>query len=539
MLQNPDEVIPVQTATPLQVLMLCAEHGALAGAKVGGMADVLAGLPPALKACGVQASVVMPGYGFLGQQAHAGDGEQRLVFSVPFRHRMEQISLQRITDPRDGDLCIYLLDNPAWHTAPGQIYVASGDGRPFADDADRFALFGVAVAEALLQGLIPKPHVLHLHDWHQGFFALLRSIDPRYGQLKAIPSVLSIHNLALQGTRPLAQEASSLAAWYPWLEKYPAEILDRRYPNCVNPLRAAICLSDRVHLVSPNYCREVLRPSDPITGFVGGEGLEADLQHCDGKQQLVGILNGCDYPDDQEDSRPSIQELVLGCHRTLTAAQANRDTVRAIDFIAAQRLWQPMEEKAFLLTFVGRLTSQKVALLCRSLNGKSVLEHILARLALFSPAARFFMLGNGDEQIARAFQQLAARHDNFIFINHFDVKLSELVYRRGDLFLMPSSFEPCGISQMLAMRSGQPCLVSSVGGLVDTVKDGENGWRFEGDDTDSQARALLSKLDFLLETTGTSDWQRVAKAALDTRFSWEEAAASYLNKLYRPLLGTY
>ncbi|WP_258405583.1 glycogen synthase [Shewanella zhangzhouensis] len=527
------------SAHPVQVLMLCAEHGALAGAKVGGMADVLAGLPPALKAKGVQASVVMPGYGFLGCQGHGTDEAPRRFFSVPFRHGMVQISLQQLPDPRDEGLSIYLLDNPAWHTAPGQLYVASGDGRPFADDADRFALFGVAVAEALLQGIIPKPQVLHLHDWHQGFFALLRGIDPRYGELKAIPSVLSIHNLALQGTRPLAQEASSLAAWYPWLGQYPAQILDRRYPNCVNPLRAAICLSDRVHLVSPNYCREVLRPSDPATGFVGGEGLEEDLQHCDGKQQLVGILNGCDYPDEPQEIRPSVQQLVLGCHRTLTAAQANRDTVRALDFIAAQRLWQPMDEHAFLLTFVGRLTSQKVELLRHRLDGKRVLEQILQRLGLFSPLARFFMLGNGDDRIAREFQQLAARYDNFIFINHFDVKLSELLYRRGDLFLMPSSFEPCGISQMLAMRSGQPCLVSSVGGLVDTVKDGENGWRFDGDDTDSQARALLNKLDYLLHTTGTPDWQRVAKAALETRFTWEEAAASYLDKLYRPLLGTY
>jgi starch synthase len=187
----------LQQAEPLSVLMLAAEHGALKGAKVGGMADVIAGIVPALASIGVTVNVVMPDYGFLTRSLGLGEPGR---FAVPFRHGIEEVLLYQHFDADTG-ATLYLLEHPLWRSSPGRIYVTSADGRPFADDADRFALFGVAVAEALTLGLIPLPERLHLHDWHQGFFALLRALDSKYQSLKATPLVLSIHNLALQGTR--------------------------------------------------------------------------------------------------------------------------------------------------------------------------------------------------------------------------------------------------------------------------------------------------------------------------------------------------
>ncbi|MCH4295517.1 glycogen/starch synthase [Shewanella sp. 3B26] len=540
----------LQQAEPLSVLMLAAEHGALKGAKVGGMADVIAGIVPALASIGVTVNVVMPDYGFLTRSLGLGEPGR---FAVPFRHGIEEVLLYQYFDADTG-ATLYLLEHPLWRSSPGRLYVTSADGRPFADDADRFALFGVAVAEALTLGLIPLPERLHLHDWHQGFFALLRALDSKYQSLKATPLVLSIHNLALQGTRPLEQESSSLAAWYPWLglgqHTAPAWGRDPRFGHCFNPLRAAINSADMLHLVSPHYCTEVLKPSDPATGFVGGEGLEGDLQRLNDEGRLVGILNGCEYPEMPTSGRAEPDAVVAAILGALARAQASAGPVMTVDFLAGLRL-QEMQlawlsdrrtdkradksQQPFLLTSVGRLTEQKVGLLRLHLHGKSVLESLLDSLRDFDERARFILLGSGDVSIAREFQAISARNDNFIFINHFDLELSAALYRAGSLFLMPSSFEPCGISQMLAMREGQPCLVSSVGGLVDTVKHGENGWRFDGQTPQVQAARLLETFAALLEQYGSADWQRVVDGALDSRFSWDAAAADYLERLYRPL----
>lgn len=544
----------LQQVEPLSVLMLAAEHGALKGAKVGGMADVIAGIVPALASIGVTVNVVMPGYGFLTQTLGLGE---LCRFTVPFRHGMEEITLYQHLDADTGAI-LYLLEHPLWRSSPGRLYVTSADGRPFADDADRFALFGVAVAEALTLGLIPLPQRLHLHDWHQGFFALLRAVDSKYQSLKATPLVLSIHNLALQGTRPLEQESSSLAAWYPWLglgqHSAPAWVRDPRFGHCFNPLRAAINSADMLHLVSPHYCSEVLQPSDPVTGFVGGEGLEGDLQRLSDEGRLVGILNGCEYPQLPAAGRTEPDAVVAAVLGALGRAQGSAGPVMAVDFLAGIRLqemqlaWLSHEhadnhadkcadksQQPFLLTSVGRLTEQKVGLLRLHLHGKSVLESLLDSLRDFDERARFILLGSGDVSIATEFQAISARNDNFIFINHFDLELSDTLYRAGSLFLMPSSFEPCGISQMLAMREGQPCLVSSVGGLVDTVKHGENGWRFDGQTPPVQAARLLETFAALLEQYGSADWQRVVDGARDSRFSWDAAAADYRERLYLPL----
>src|SRR6056300_946863 len=132
-----------------------------------------------------------------------------------------------------------------------------------------------------------------------------------------------------------------------------------------------------------------------------------------------------------------------------------------------------------LFTSVGRLTDQKVLLLRQTMhNGKSLLDNLLLQI---KGRARLVLLGSGDPLLEQFLLEVAGRHSNFIFLRGFSIGLSECLYRAGDLFLMPSSFEPCGISQMLAMRAGQPCLVHAVGGLLDTVTDGSDGFVFSGD----------------------------------------------------------
>ncbi|WP_243885722.1 glycogen synthase [Shewanella algae] len=527
----------------LQVLMLAAENAALAGAKVGGMADVLAELPPALQSQGVAAHIIMPDYGFLAKEQGA---DFLCEFEFAFGAGTTRARLFRIANPAvqpdSLGMWIYLLAHEGFCGVKREVYSLDGPERPFATDAGKFALFGAAVAAALKQGLLPLPDRFHLHDWHCGGFAMLRALDPAYRGLSKVPCVLSIHNLAMQGVRPLAGEASSLAAWYPWLlaEGVNSKLqlaLDTRYPGCINPLRAAIQFCDVIHLVSATYAKEVLRPSQPELGFFGGEGLEADLQAKAKLGQVFGILNGCDYQKGLPLAAGKRQQLKLQLSKIATEALLSKlgrsEAVTPADMIAQIRLGQISESLGMLLTSVGRLTEQKLLLLCHPWQGKTVLEELLLRLAQFSDSACFWLLGSGDEQIAALFGRIAASNSNFRFINGYHQELADALYQCGDLFVMPSSFEPCGISQMLALRAGQPCLVHATGGLADTLSDGDNGLVFAGIGLDEQAKALLDALSRALELYSTANWNALRKSASASRFSWQDSARLYLTQLYQ------
>ena len=131
---------------------------------------------------------------------------------------------------------------------------------------------------------------------------------------------------------------------------------------------------------------------------------------------------------------------------------------------------------------------------------------------------------------------MSARHPNFIYLQGYSDALSHALYNNGDLFVMPSSFEPCGISQMLAMRAGQPCLVHAVGGLNDTVQDGITGFSFNGDDSVEQAQNCAKKFDEILtmHRDNPKTFQKIATNAQAQRFSWQQVAKDYIEKLYGP-----
>jgi starch synthase len=530
--------------------MVAAENGALAGAKVGGMADVIRDLPAALAGVDLCADVIMPSYGFLAARVnHPQDlGE----IKVAFGGRVERVHLFAMPHPKVADAMIYLLEHSLWQSVPGHIYSQSSVERPFADDATKFAFLCASVATALVTGRVPMPTVLHLHDWHVGCLAMLRAFAPEFSALKAIDCVFSIHNLALQGIRPFSQDSSSFAAWFPELfaslsVEQIRQIFDPRYPHCVNPMRMGIVLSNKVHLVSPTYAKEVLLPSNTQAGFFGGEGLEQDLQAKADDGKVVGILNGCVYssaPATQAEPLARIQvtefkQLLTAIEAALVQWQADQTQVSGVDMIAFARTqahWRQAMAGAvpsLLFTSVGRLTDQKVLLLRHQLpTGLSVLESLLKDLQQTQPTALLILLGSGDAAIAQSFQVLAAKYDNLLFLHGYHEALSEALYRHGDLFLMPSSFEPCGISQMLAMRAGQPCLVHGVGGLKDTVADGVTGFVFNGDNLDEQAEAFLLRLAEAVAHFKTPAWAQIRAQARAQRFDWQSIAQQYSQQLY-------
>lgn len=523
-----------------RVLMLATENAALKGAKVGGIADVIGDLPQALIEQQVIADVAMPGYGRLALQNGA---QQFAHVTVPFAGRQEQVSIFRLPHPDVEQASIYLFEHGLFAIEGGAIYSQGNTERPFAEDATKFALFNISVACALLEKHIPMPDVLHLHDWHTGLMALLKAFDLRFLALKKLNCVFTVHNLALQGIRPFSHESSSLAAWYPELftnmtEKQFEQVKDPRYPFCVNPMRAGIVLSDKVHLVSPSYAKEVLQASSHVNGFFGGEGLELDLRSQERQGNLVGILNGCDYSKPMTKKVSSPIQLILDKAEVAVLAWLGKHSqAMAVDMIALTRInalrCQDINKCEFLLTSVGRLTDQKVLIL-RQLreDGKTVLEALLEQLAVNTPSGLFIMLGSGDDHIAAEFRVIASRYSNFLFLHGYHDDLPEYLYQYGDLFLMPSSFEPCGISQMLAMRAGQPCLVHAVGGLKDTVKDGVSGFVFDGENLAEQGKQLLLTLKAALDCRKTPQWQKIKRQAKAQRFGWDKVSTSYVKKLY-------
>lgn len=515
------------------VVMVAAENDALPGGKVGGIGDVIRELPPALAALGCTATVISPAYGRL-DDLH--DPQRLAQLDVSFRRASTRVDLYEVSAKQPVPRVRHLvLDHAAFSPCGrGVIYCDDPPERPFATDASKFALFAAAAARAVTQGHLGDVDVLHLHDWHAAIVLLLRRYDPAYRTLRALRCVYTLHNLALQGVRPLSGDPSALESWFPELHYESALVGDPRWPDCVNLMAAGVRLADAVHTVSPSYCAEILRPSAVSSaGYHGGEGLEADLVTAQAEGRLHGFLNGCVYPPEL----PVVPEWkdVLALMRAENLRWVGAGSqVSGAHFVAHARLGELGETRPMpLLTSVGRVTSQKVRLLEQAgSDGRPALEGVLDTVG---DDGLLVILGSGDPVFEQFLTATAARRRNLLFLCGYSDALSQALYGSGDLFLMPSSFEPCGISQMLAMRAGQPCLVHRVGGLRDTVKPGINGFGFDGSSLGEQADGLVAALrDALtLRATHVRRWERMCKAAARVRFDWRASAEACINVLYR------
>jgi starch synthase len=515
----------------MRIAMVAAENAALPGGKVGGMGDVVRDVPRALVRQGHSVDVIMPGY---GRFSHLPGAEHRATLKAPFRHGEEPVELYRVLPEKNSEQpTLWILEHPLFSACgSGRIYCDDPPWRPFASDASKFALFCSAVTSLLMGRRLRRPDVLHLHDWHSALTAVLIHSKPELARLRRIRSVFTIHNLALQGIRPWRGDESSLEAWFPGLQYDVHALIDPRYGDCYNPMRAAISLCDRIHAVSPRYAQEIQQP--PAHGMDPGAGLHRDLAAAQQQGRLVGILNGCEYPD-QTPQKPALAEILDQAASDLPGWIGRERAARSAHMLALQRIaeWrQDTTQRPFLVTSVGRLTDQKVALL-RELqpDGRSTMEHLLRTL---KGHGRMIVLGSGDPVFEDFLTEVAGRHESLLFLSGYSEPLSEQLYAAGSLFLMPSSFEPCGISQMLAMREGQPCLVHAVGGLADTVQDGVDGFSFSGDSPQEQAQALLQRFREVLDLHDRQPeaFGEIAGAAAAARFAWETVAAEYLEHLY-------
>ncbi|MFO7706929.1 MAG: glycogen/starch synthase [Desulfobacterales bacterium] len=521
------------------IVMIAAENGALPGAKVGGLGDVVRYLPPALARSGCRVCMATPSYGCL----HRSPGARPLA-AIRFQFygaAQKAVVYDVRPDATAAGVRHVVVDHPVFDSprdAGGRprIYHSDPPDAPFATDATRFALFGAAMAEALGEELFGRTDCLHLHDWHTVPVLILRRYGPARHPLQTPRCVFTIHNLALQGVRPFEGHASSLAAWYPHLPVARREIADPRWPNCVNPMAAGIRLADAVHTVSPSYAEEVLRPSDPPR-FFGGEGLELDLQAARQQGRFFGILNGTDDSEIQPAQGLLFSELVHRLQEKVIGWTGGTDTLATPHFLAHSRLadWARLgRPPAAVLTGVTRAVEQKLFLMkAPAAAGVPALHRVLEELQ--TQDAVFILIGTGEPGYERFLTETSARFSNFVFLNGYSDEAARALYASGDIFIMPSSFEPCGISQMLAMRHGQPCVVHGVGGLKDTVAEGVNGFVFGGGSVAEQAEnfVLACRRAVDCRIGRPAAWEKIRRQAAQARFSWDDAAAAYLERLYR------
>ncbi len=362
------------------------------------------------------------------------------------------------------------------------------DGEGWRDNPERFFRFSRAVAAFVEQD---PPDVLHLNDWHTGV-VLAALADPP-------PTVLSIHNLAYQGIT----DAS-------WLGRIGPRSAYYEWWGGLNALSGALALADRIVAVSPHYATEIVTPE-------GGFGLDEPLRNR--ADDLIGILNGIDT------------DVWDPAHDRLIAAPFDASSLeaRTVNRTALLECVGFPDDGVVLATVVTRLTDQKGIDLLAPLV--PLLDQIPMRLAL---------LGSGDAALAAHLHELAATHPgSFAFVDGYDEALSHLMFAGADLHLMPSRFEPCGLTQMQAMRYGAVPVVTAVGGLVDTVIDVDlhrGGTGFVAGRTASED--LLAAL-FRAERRVRDRRRRAAiqKRIMAIDWSWRQPARAYV-ALYGDLART-
>ena len=473
----------------MKVLQVCAEFFPLL--KTGGLADVCGALPRALGARGCDVRVVMPAFPAI--RAGVPDAVPvATAFALP-----GGATLLRGTLP-EGSTC-YLIDAPMY--AHGKNPYVDDDGILHADSHRRFALLG-RVAAMLAEGLDRgwRPQILHCHDWHAGLAPVyLRAASNRLHRWLA-GSVFTIHNLAFQGTFPMAVRGDlDLAPAFFGLEGL-------EFYGQVSFMKGGLVYADKLTTVSPTYARE-------IQGEEQGCGLDGMLRAR--SDDLVGILNGVDPAIWSPDADDAIAK------RYDASKLAGKTTCR-------QRLQAEFgleaQADAPLFGVVSRLTEQKGINLV--LEG---LPEMLQR------GGQLVVLGSGDPTLETALGEAAAARPGQVALRvGYDEALAHRIVAGTDVILVPSRFEPCGLTQLYGLRYGTLPLVRRVGGLADSVVDSalENlvdgtatGFvfdRFDVADYDAAVRRAFALYG------RRAEWKKVQAQAMAQQFDWETAADHYV-----------
>lgn len=485
----------------LRVLSVASEAYPLV--KTGGLADVVGALPAALAGEDVQVRTLIPGYPVVLAAMGGAD-----VFPLPAAVAMQAGCAGRLLAGQVRGLDMLVLDMPDLFDRVGNPYTGP-DGQDWPDNAARFAALSRTAAEIGIDGVGGwMPEIVHAHDWQTGLVAayLHYHAGPRPGTVMP-GTVMTVHNLAFAGKFPLALLAS--------LGLPAAAMADVEFYDFISMLKAGLQFADRITTVSPSYADEILTPD-------GGMGLDGVLRARGAV--LSGILNGIDTAEWDPSTDP-----MLGAHYAAGILPAR--TANKIDLQRHMAL--EADPSALLFGVVSRLSWQK---------GLDMLIEALPDL--IDAGAQLAVLGTGDPAIESAFRDAMAAYPGRVgCIIGYHEPLAHAMQAGADALLVPSRFEPCGLTQLYALRYGAVPVVARVGGLADTVIDANpmalaagvaTGVQFAPVDAARLATAIRRTAQLYADKPG---WARMQANGMAADVSWRGPARDYA-RLYRTLAAT-
>ena len=464
--------------------------------KTGGLADVMGALPKALQALGVEPALVIPNYEGVGE-AYKNAMETVYEGSVDLSWRNQYLGVKKLV--QDG-IPVYFIDN--------EYYFKRDKLYGYDDDAERFAYFAKA-ALAMLHYIDFKPDVIHTNDWHTGLLgAYLKEDFMQDPYFQGMKNVYTIHNLKYQGVfgRNIVEDVLGL----PLHLLYNGNIEN---DGDVNFMKAGMCYADFITTVSPSYAEEITYP-------YFGEGLEDYVALCAGK--ISGILNGLDEQEYNPETDPNIP-VNFDASNVLVKKPLAKEALQ-------RELGLTVNREIPVVGMITRLVEAK---------GLDLVMHIMDEL--MEEQVQLVVVGTGDEEYADALRELAWRHPGSVSVNIlFNEGLARRVYAGSDMFIMPSRYEACGLSQMIAMRYGTVPVVRETGGLKDSVINFDkyitpegNGFSF----ANFNAHELLFTIKRGLTCYAAKPlWEKIVYNAMHSDNSWNRSAQAYAD-LYAHIAG--
>ncbi|HAS6348357.1 TPA: glycogen synthase GlgA [Vibrio vulnificus] len=472
----------------LSILFVASEVEGLI--KSGGLADVAKALPEALVNLNQDARIAIPAYTMI-----PGLSDDEIILDTHLEswpHTHYQVKKRVLGDtPVYLIACAHYFDRPSMYAENNQAYT---------DNGERFAFFSAACLDMLAK-IGFQPDIVHANDWHTGFVPFL--LKHRYGQdpfFAQTKSILSIHNAVFKGVFNY-EEVQCLPEFH--CRHVPDAAVSSTH---ITMLKAGVMNADKINAVSPTYAEE-------LKTELGSHGMAWEFQTR--ADDLVGILNGCDYsawhpdtdtylPINYKATKQSMVRGKNGCKRALQ-----------------EQIGLPVKDVA-MFGMVCRLTHQK---------GVHYLLPILSDFLKHD--VQLVLVGTGDPLLAAQLRDVAAQFgDKFVFVEAYNNQLAHLVEAASDFFLMPSEFEPCGLNQIYSMAYGSLPIVRGVGGLKDSVSDydvdAQSATGFVFYEPTAQALLITMQRALLLYAQNLTELRRVQLYAMEQDFCWNTAAREYI-----------
>jgi starch synthase len=482
----------------VKIAIVAAEMGP--HAKAGGLADVIGALPQAFKQCDAAACVILPAYRVLLRHLNP----QTVLENRELRIGDTRESFNVLQAEGNDGVPLYLIDHPGFFDREG-IYGEGGKDYP--DNVRRYIFFGRAAAIAAAE--LIQPDIVHAHDWHAAVAPIVMRADnglrERFGHTSA---VFTIHNLAFQGIFESADFPLLNIDWS-WYSVQCLEFYGR-----VNLMKGAVVLSDGASTVSPTYAHEISHDAD--LGFAMDGVLRAK------GSRFIGILNGADYSEWD----PAHDKLIASRY-----TPARRGGKKLCNADLRENLNLPLRLDTPVIGMVTRMTPQK---------GVDLVASALDRIMAMD--VQLVMLASGDPGLEAVFKNAESRYpDKLRVVLKFDNTMAHRIQAGSDMFLMPSRFEPCGLTQMYALKYGTAPIVRATGGLRDTVTEFDpesgNGCGFLFEEYTPEA--MLAAIQRAVDTFGNAiEWRRLSGNCFKADFSWQRAAREYLQWFRELHLGT-